>query len=177
MFGTPTATTTPPPGGGRPQAGDVAKIVGNLTHVIVAGPDIDDLHVFYNGQWVMTGTIENIGVEILAPTNEAPDGAVTGVLTRTETDAAGAKTTKSLSLFPGSVELIAKNRRVVVICPTAGTLEGVSILFGTANEAGVIDNAGLWANGVRSLRIVVSAGLTDAKLVWDEDGREDNLLP
>lgn len=172
MFGAPTASTTPPPGGGRPQAGDVAKIAGNLTHVIVTGPDIDDLHVFYNGQWVMTGQIENVGVEIIAP-----DGTLTGVLTRTETDAAGAKSTKSLSLFPGTVELVAKNRRVAVVCPVAGSFDGLTLLFGTADENGAINNIGLPANGVRSLRIVVSSGLVDAKLVWDEDGREDNLLP
>jgi hypothetical protein len=177
MFGGPQKSAIPPQGNSnRPQTGDVAKITGNLTHVIVTSEDIDGLHVFYNGQPVLTGQLENIGVEIVAP-DDSGNGTLTGVLTRYEGGAEGARTTRSFSLFPGTLEVIAKGKRITIVCPNEGSFDGLALLFGTANYDGVIDNIGMDARGVQSLRIVITPGLVDAKLVWIEDQREDTILP
>lgn len=177
MFGGPQKSAIPPQGNNnRPQTGTVAQIVGNLTQVIVTSEDLDGLHVFYNGQPVLTGQLENIGIEIIAP-DDSGNGMLTGVLTRYEGGAEGARTTRSFSLFPGSVDVIAKGKRITIVCPNEGSFDGLALRFGTADENGVINNTGLEAQGVQSLRIVITPGLVDAKLVWAEDQREDSILP
>jgi hypothetical protein len=176
MFGGPKTTTTPPPGSGRPQAGDVAKIAGNLTHVIITDESLTGLNVFYNGQPVLTGSLENIGLEIVAP-SDTDSGTITGVLTRYETSMDGTRMTKSASLFPGTIEIVAKGKRISITCAEEGSFNGLGLNFGTSDTDGYPNGVGLPANGVQSLRVVITPGLVDAKLKWSEDGREDTILP
>ncbi|GAB4455451.1 MAG: hypothetical protein OHK0029_11600 [Armatimonadaceae bacterium] len=171
MFGGPKASTTPPPSWGRPQTSDVAKMNTHLTHVIVSNEDLDGLHVFHDGQPILTGKIENIGVEIVAP-DDTSDGNITGVLTYYDTDKDGERQVRSISLFPGTVELLAKGRRVVIHCTEANSFDGLYLSFGMAE-----DGMGLQAEGVKSVRIVVAPKLLDARLIWVEDNREDNIFP
>ncbi|MDX1933737.1 MAG: hypothetical protein SFU56_14155 [Capsulimonadales bacterium] len=172
MFGGPKTSATPPPGddGGRPQTARVAQITGTLTHVFVHGKGAGSLDVFVNGQPLLSGQVESLSVEIVAP-GERDDGTLTGILSYFESGGDGGRTNKSLSLFPGTVELIAENRRVSVTCAEEGSFEGLFLRFGTEN-----DGIGLEASGVKSLRIVVTPELRDVRLVWVEDGREDILL-
>ena len=172
MFGGPKASVTPPPGGGRPPTSDIAKLTEHVTYVIAANEDLDGLNVFYDGQPILTGTLENVGIEIVAPSEDNPQGTLTGVLTHYETDKEGNRKIKSLPLFPGTLELIARGRRISIHCAEEGSFEGLYLRFGTKN-----DGVGLQAEGVISLRIVVTPGLVDAKMIWAEDNREDNILP
>jgi hypothetical protein len=172
MFGGPKVSVTPPAGSGRPQTSDIAKLTEHVTSVIAANEDLDGLNVFYDGQPIMTGSLENVGVEIVAPSDENPQGTLTGVLTYYETDKEGNRKIKSLPLFPGTLELIARGRRISIHCAEEGSFEGLYLRFGTKN-----DGVGLQAEGVTSLRIVITPGLVDARMIWAEDGREDNILP
>jgi hypothetical protein len=171
MFGAPKASSTPPPSSGRPHTSDVAKLQTHLTHVIVSNDDLDGLHVFYDGKPILTGQLENIGVEIVAP-SDTQDGTLTGVLTYYETNKDGERRIKSLSLFPGTVEFVTKGRRIVVHCAESGSFDGLFLSFGLAD-----DGSAAQANGVQSLRIVIAPQLVDAKLVWAEDGQEDDVFP
>jgi hypothetical protein len=170
MFGGPTNNTVPP-AAGRDSAAAVARIQGSLIHAFVSGPGPDGLSVYVNGQPLLTGQIDSLSVEIIAP-DDASDGRLTGILSRYETGGDGTRTTRAMSLFPGTVEVIAKGRRIAVTCADEGSFDGLILRLGM-DESGV----GLEAQGVKSLRLLVSPGLMDARLVWIEGGREEDLLP
>ena len=171
MMGGAKATATPPSGGGgRPQAGDVAKISGTLTHVFVTGTGADALQAFVNDQAVLTGQIESISVEIVAP-EEGTSGTLTAILSRYEGGADTARTTNAISLFPGTVEFVAQGKRLSITCAEEGSFDGLFLRFGTDN-----DGVGLEASGVKSLRLLVTPNLLDGRLVWVEDQREDIIL-
>jgi hypothetical protein len=142
-----------------------------LTHAFVSGAGPDGIAVFVNGQPLLTGQIESLSVEIIAP-DDTSDGRLTGILSRYESGTDTVRTTRSISLFPGTVEVIAKGRRIAVTCAEEGSFDGLVLRLGM-DESGV----GLEAQGVKSLRLLASPGLLDARLVWIEDGREEDLLP
>ena len=166
----------------RPTAESVARIDANLTQVIVApGTGADaGVQVFVNGQPIAPGSLENVGIEISAPTDAAPDGTLTAILSRyaggssasggtVPTSASPSQTTTAL--FPGTVEIIARGRRVVVSCPVAGSFDGLFLGLGLRQ-----DGTSTELTGVQSLRVVISPDLCDAKIVWVEDGRDESLL-
>jgi len=172
MFGGPNNNVTPPAsGGGRPPASEAARIVGNLTQAFVSGSGPDGLSVFVNGQPVPTGQIESLSVQIIAPSDNGDGGTLTAILSRYETAADGTQGHRAVSLFPGTVEVIAQARRVAITCAEEGSFDGLYLRLGM-DESGV----GLEANGVKSLRLLVSPGLVDARLGW-VDGGEEPLLP
>jgi hypothetical protein len=171
MFGGPKNTATPPPGNsGRPQAADVARLSNSITHVFVNGKGADSLNVFHNGQPLLTGTLESISVEIVAPEENA-NGTLTGILSYREGGVEGSAGNKAVSLFPGTLELIADGTRLSITCAEEGSFDGLFLRFGTEN-----DGIGMEANGVKSLRLLITPDLRDGRLVWIEDGREDILL-
>lgn len=171
MFGGPKNNASPPPRNtDRPQAGDVARITNSVTHVFVDGQSADSINVYYNGQQLMTGLLESISVEIIAPDDKS-EGTLTAILSYYEAGADGSKTNKSLSLFPGTLELLADGKRLTVAGVAEGSFDGLILRFGTEN-----DGVGLEANGVKSLRLLITPELRDVRLVWVEDNREDVIL-
>jgi hypothetical protein len=94
---------------------------------------------------------------------------LTGILSRYE---GPERSQRSTPLFPGTIELIARGRRIVVTCREPGSFDGVWLGLGLRE-----DGTSTELTGVRSLTIVVSPNLLDAKLVWAEDGIEEDLLP
>lgn len=177
MFGT-NHTTVAPSGGGRPQAGDVAKIEGGLTHVFLLNEaGADSLYAYHNGRMLSAGQIDSLSVVIEVPA-EGSQGTLTAVLTYFETGADGARANKSASLFPGTVEVIGKGKKLTVICAEEGSFDSLALRIGTApilDEQGVL-TTGLPVFGVQSLRVTVAPGLADGRLVWSEDGREDVIF-
>ena len=156
----------------RPQAAEVARITGHLTHVFVAqGGGPDAVAVFYDGQVIPTGALDSLSVQIVAP-DDKQDGTLTGILSRYDSGPQSGTPVKTLRLFPGTVDFICKGCRVSVTCAEEGSFDGLFLRFGT-DDNGV----GLQADGVLSLNIVVSPGLLDARLVWAEDNREDIVFP
>ena len=157
--------------GSRPQAAEVAAITGHLTHVFIAeGGGPDAVETFYDGLKIPTGALESLSVQIVAPDERNP-GTITGILSRYDAGAQSGTAVKTLRLFPGTVEFIAKNRRISVTCAVENSFDDLFLRFGT-DDNGV----GLQADGVLSLNIVVSGSLLDARLVWAEDNREDVLF-
>lgn len=170
MFG--LANGTPPPAANRPPASEVARIEGQLTHVIVSGPSSDGLHVFINGQPIPTGEVESLTLEIIAPDAGGQNGSVSAVLSRYVTGADGVRGQKAQSLFPGTVEVTARGRRLVVTCGQEDSFD--SLWLGLGLRA---DGTSSELSGVGSLRLAAAPRLLDAKLMWSEDGTLEDLLP
>jgi len=161
-------------GSNRPSAAAVASIDTNLTHVLLSLDSIDGVQVFFNSQPVPTGSLESVGIDIVAPTDSDRTGNLTGILSRyagqNAAGATGAQT--ATSLFPGTVEIVARGRRIVVSCREAGSFDGLWLGLGLRE-----DGTSTELTGVRSLSIVVTPSLLSAKLVWDDDGAEEDLFP
>ena len=170
MFG--NSNGTPPPASNRPPASEVARIEGALTHIIVSSPSSDGLHVFVNGQPIPTGEVESLTLEIIAPDTNNQNGSVSAVLSRYITGPDGVRGEKPTSLFPGTVEVTARGRRLVVTCVQEGSFDGLWLGLGLR-----ADGTSSELSGVSSLRLAVAPGLLDAKLVWSDDGTTEDLLP
>lgn len=180
MFG--SSTNGAGPGGGnaahRPAAAEVARIAGNLTHILVGDESAaDGVSIFQNGSLVPAGSVESLSLEIIAPTDASPDGTLTAILSRygtlPESPQQQSRPQQAVSLFPGTVELIARGRRVTLTCQQASSFDGLWLGLGLR-----ADGTSAELTGVQSLRIVVSPAdrLLDARLVWADSGIEESLL-
>ncbi len=170
MFG--QSNNTPAAAPNLPTASEVARLQSGLTQIIVSGPSSADLFVFLNGQPVPTGEVESLSVEIIAPGQNGQNGSVAAVLSRYKTGLTGSRDQSATSLFPGTVELIARGRRIVVTCEQDGSFDGLWLGLGLR-----ADGTSSELTGVGSLRLAAAPGLLDAKLIWSEDGTTEDLLP
>lgn len=142
----------------RPAAADVAGLDTSLTWVVYESDSADGLHVFLNGQAILTGSIESLSVDI-----DTDKGTIAAVLSRTDGT--------SKSLFPGAVEILAKGKRLSLSALAPDDFEG--LYFGVGlREDGTSDQV----QGVKSLRVVLTAGLASAKLIWNDTGAEEALF-
>ncbi len=170
MFGQNNAPAAPV--NALPAAAEVARLQSSLTQVIVSGPSSGDLFVFLNGQPVPTGDVESLSVEIAAPDQNGQNGAVAAVLSRYKSGGTGTRDQQAVSLFPGTVELIARGRRIVVTCEQDGSFDGLWLGLGLR-----ADGTSSELTGVQSLRLAAAPGLVDAKLIWSDTGATEDLLP
>lgn len=142
----------------RPAAADVAGLDTSLTWVIYESDSADGLHVYLSGQSILTGSIESLSVDI-----DTEKGTIAAVLSRTDGT--------SKSLFPGAVEILAKGKRLSLSALAPDDFEG--LYFGVGlREDGTSDQV----QGVKSLRVVLTAGLASAKLIWNDTGAEEVLF-
>ena len=156
---------------GRPKAASIARIENNYTHVLVSGTGSDGVAVFLNAQPVQHGELESLSINIVAPLDENDRGVVTGVVSRYQTGPDGARVQRGASLFPGTVEIVVKNRRIVVTCQNEGQFDGLWLGIGLNADGTSTD-----LSGVQSLRITVTPDVCDARLEWaDGSGTEDLL--
>ncbi len=155
-----------------PAAAEVARLQGSLTQIIVSGPSSADLYVFLNGQPVPTGQVESLSVEIIAPDQNGQNGSVAAVLSRYHTGLTGSRDQQAMNLFPGTVELIVRGRRIVVTCEQDGSFDGLWLGLGLR-----ADGTSSELTGVQSLRLAAAPGLVDAKLIWSDTGATEDLLP
>ncbi len=170
MFG--HTNNTPAAASSLPAAAEVARLGSSLTQIIVSGPSSADLFVFLNGQPVPTGEVESFTVEIIAPGDSGQNGSVAAVLSRYKTSLTGSRDQQATSLFPGTVELIARGRRIVVTCEQDGSFDGLWLGLGLR-----ADGTSSELTGVQSLRLAAAPGLVDAKLIWSDTGATEDLLP
>ncbi len=166
------ANGTPPVNPNRPLASDVARLESSLTQIIVSSASSDGIAVFLNGQPLAIGDVESLSIEIVAPDDAGQNGTVAAVLSRYQPGPTGTREQRAVSLFPGTVELIANGRRIVVTCMEANSFEGLWLGLGLR-----ADGTSSELTGVQNLRLAVAPGLVDAKLVWSEDGATEDLLP
>jgi hypothetical protein len=157
----------------RPPASGQAAIEGNLTHLLIGDTQsVAGWHLFLNAQEVPTGEFESLSIEINAP-DDASEGTLTGLLSRYVTDTNGQRTQRSVSLFPGTVEVIANGRRITVTCQEPGSFDGLWLGIGLRS-----DGTSLELGGVQSLRILASpeSKLLDARLTWVDNGAVEEIL-
>ena len=170
MFGSNNGTPAAPTN--RPTAESVARLESALTQVIVSSRSSDGLHVFQNGLPIQTGDVESLSIEIIAPDANGQNGSVAAVLSRYQTGPTGTREQRGMSLFPGTVEVVAYGRRLVVTCMEDGSFDGLWLGLGLR-----ADGTSSELTGVQSLRLAVAPNLIDAKLTWSEDGATEDLLP
>lgn len=142
----------------RPAAAQVASLDTNLTWIAYESDSADGLHVLHNGQSILTGSIESISVDI-----DSEKGTVTAILVRKEGG--------NIALFPGSVEILAKGKRISLSAVSAGSLDGLYFGLGL-REDGTSDEV----RGVKSLRIVLTPGLASATLTWVEESADEVIF-
>ena len=142
----------------RPAADQVAGLDTSLTWIAYESDSADGLHVLHNGQSVLTGSIESIYVDI-----DSEKGMVTAILVRREGN--------NINLFPGSVEIIAKGKRISLSAVEANNLDGLYFGLGV-REDGTSDQV----QGVKSLRIVLTPGLASAKLAWTDAAADEVIF-
>ena len=171
MFGSSNGGT-PAAASNLPAAAEVARLQSRLTQIIVSGPSSADLYVFLNGQPVPTGDVESLSVEIIAPDANGQNGSVTAILSQYRTGPTGTRQTQGVSLFPGTVELIARSRRIVVTCEQDGSFDGLWLGLGLRS-----DGTSSELSGVQSLRLTAAPGLVDVRLVWSDTNAAEDLLP
>ncbi len=143
----------------RPAATEIARIKSPLTQVVITGDSIDDLNVFLNGKLILPGQVESLSLSI-----DAPKSQITAQLSWKENGLP-----KSTSLFPGTVDIVAQGKRITVTS-TDGGLDGLWVSLGLAE-----DGTSTELTGVESLRVLLSPGLTDTKLLW-HDGKEETIF-
>jgi hypothetical protein len=169
MFGNQNGQT---PRSARQPGSEVALMQSPLAHVFVSGGSSVDIAVFLNGVPVPEGEVESMSISVVAPSDTDPRGEITAVLSRYKVGATGSRDQYGVSLFPGTVEIVARGRRLVVTCQEANSFDGLWLGLGLRE-----DGTSSELSGVQSLRLAVSPGLLDAKLVWSEDGTTEDLLP
>ncbi len=171
MFGKP-----PPPnsqnGAGRPAAVDVAILEGGgLAQVIVTNLSPLTYYVFLNDRVVAPEEIESLSVSIEAPDGGIGSAIVRATLARYVVNVTGERSQQRTELFPCTLEIIALNRRIAITCQRADSLEGLWISLGLKPDGTSSD-----VTGAKSLRILLTDGILDAKLTWT-DGETEDLLP
>ncbi|MES2460239.1 MAG: hypothetical protein V4671_06630 [Armatimonadota bacterium] len=157
----------------RPAASSQAAIEGNLTHLLIGDPtSVDGWHLFMNAKQIPTGEIESLSIEIIAP-SDASEGTLTGLLSRYVTDSSGQRTQRSVSLFPGTVEVIAGGRRITVTCQEPGSFDGLWLGLGLRS-----DGTSTELGGVQSLRILADpdSKLLDARLSWVDNAAVEDIF-
>jgi hypothetical protein len=143
----------------RPAAADIARITSQLTQVIVTGDSIDDLNVFLGGKLILPGQVESLALSI-----DAPKSQITAQLSWKDNGQP-----RSASLFPGTVDIVVQGKRLTVTS-VDGSLDGLWVSLGMAE-----DGTSTELTGVESLRVLLSPGLTDTKLLW-HDGKEETIF-
>lgn len=151
----------------RPPAAQVARLDTPIVHALLSGDGADGLNVFVNGVPVPAGQVESLTVEIVAPDDQNPEGRIAAVLSRYESGPDGPRQT-GVGLFPGTIEIVGKGRRLSLSCPTAGSFDGLWLGLGLRPD-GSADGL----QGVKRLHVILAPGLAaDARLTWADGGEE-----
>ena len=172
MFGKPpqnNGNTNPP----RAAASDVALIKGGgLVQLIVTSLTPMNYYLFLNDEAVAQIDVESLSVSIEALNPDDPGSSIVrATLSRYIDTVTGDKTLQRTELFPCTLEILALKRRISVTCARADSLDGLYIDLGLKPDgtAGELE-------GVKALRFLLTEGLLDAKLTWN-DGEVEDLLP
>ncbi len=171
MFGKRN-TPPPPPQTVRPSGADRAQILGGgLVQIVVSSLSPFTYHVFLNQTAVPQEEIESFSLSIEAPGPQGGDQIVRATLARYVRNVAGESTLQHSELFPCTIELVALGRRLQITCTRPDSLDGLWISLGLRE-----DGSSAEVTGAHALRILITEGILDAKLTW-EDGEIEDLLP
>jgi hypothetical protein len=168
MFGKQTPSNNAPP---QQSAADAARIQGRgLAHLIVTGDAPLTYFVFLNDSVVPQEEVESLSVSIEAPGEGGP-GGVSAVLSRYVPSVSGGRNLETIPLFPCTLEVIARGRRIVITATQPDSVEGMWIDLGLKP-----DGTGNEVSGAQRLQIVLAESILDARLTWT-DGQTEDLLP
>lgn len=156
----------------RPPAGEVAKIQGGgLTQVIVSNLSPITYAVFLNGKPLPPEELDTLVISVTAPEHEGDPGEVQATLSQKIKTVMGEPGHQQLDLFPGTVELVALGRRILVSSTSGDSIDGIWINLGLKP-----DGSSSEVNGAKALRIVLNQDLLSAQLTWN-DGASEEILP
>lgn len=144
---------------------------GGLVQVIVTSLMPFTYYVFLNQLAVPQEDIESFSLSIEAPGPEGGQQIVRATLARYVQNVAGERTLQNAELFPCTIELVALGRRLQITCTHPDSLDGLWISLGLRD-----DGSSAEVSGARALRLLITEGILDAKLTW-EDGQVEDLLP
>jgi hypothetical protein len=160
-------------------AADSARILGGglvqaiLTPPPAQSPDQSGVaYVFLNDRLVPPEDVESLVVNIEVA-NDQSGGAPTlnAMLSRYVRTVTGERDLQTTELFPCTLVITARGRRIVITCPNAETLDGTWIELGLRPDGSAME-----LNGLQALRIVLSSELLDARITWT-DGTTETLIP
>lgn len=157
----------------RPPVADEAQIQGGgLVQIIITAQTPLTYYLFLNDQFVSQLDIESLNVAIEAPTDTNPSsGMIRATFARYVDAITGGKTIQRTELFPCTLEIIAQKRRLSVICQDPNTFDGLFLTVGLQPDGNSRD-----LNGVQALNILLTEGLFDAKIIWN-DGQTESVFP
>lgn len=154
-------------GATRPPAAEVAQIQGGgLVQVIVSNLSPLTYYLFLTEQFVPQFDIESLNVVIEAP-GEDSQGMIRATLSRYVTGVNGSRSEQRIELFPCTLEIVANGRRLCVICPNADSFDGLYVTMGL-KPTGVDTEV----KGVKALNVLLTEGIMDAKITWNEGDTE-----
>lgn len=154
----------------RPKISDVARIDGNLTQV-VAGADASNAQVYLNGNPLNTGDLDSLTIEIVAPDANNSQGTITALLSSYQAAPDGSRAQRSNSLFPGTIDIVANGRRVVVTCMQMGSFDGLWLGVGTRADGSLVE-----LEGVGAFRLAVTPAFIDARVTWSDSGQTEDIF-
>ncbi len=156
----------------RPAAAERAQILGGgLVQIIVTSLMPFTYYIFLNQLALPQEDIESFSLSIEAPGNDNGQQIVRATLARYVRNVAGERILQHYELFPCTIELVALGRRLQITCSHPDSLDGLWISLGLKEDGSTAE-----VSGARALRLLITEGILDAKLTW-EDGEVEDLLP
>ena len=173
MFGKSPQNNGVNPPAQRPAASDVAVIKGGgLVQLIVSSVQPLTFFLFLNDTPVPELDVESLSISIETPTPANGDTTtVRATLSRYVQTVNGERSLQRMELFPCTLEIIALNRRISMTAVNSDSVDGLYIDLGLQP-----DGNGSTLSGVSAFRFLLTEGLLDAKLTWN-DGDTEDLLP
>lgn len=156
----------------RRKASDVARIQGGgLVQIIITSLQPLTFYLFLNDKDISQMDVESLTISIDAPGSDNPIGGIYATLAYQAPTVTGEKTMQRISLFPSTIEIVGAGRRLSVTAQNPESLDKLWVDLGLKP-----DGTGSEITGLRSLRVLITDGIVDAKLTW-EDGETEDLLP
>ena len=172
MFGRPSDTGNGKSVPRRRPAADLARIEGGgLVQIIVTSLAPVTYYFFVNDKTVSQMEIESLEINIDVAADGEGDTIVRAGLSRYVKSVTGEQTTQYTNLFPATVEIVAQTRRISISAANADSTDNLFVSLGLRPDGTCED-----LQGLKSLHIMVTNVLIDAKLTW-EDGVTEDLLP
>jgi hypothetical protein len=156
----------------RRAAADVARIEGGgLVQIIVTSFSPITFYFFLNDKTVSQMDVESLEVNIDVAAEGEGDTVVRAGLSRYAKSITGEQTTQYTNLFPCTLEIVALGRRISITAANADSVENLFVSLGLRPDGASTD-----LEGLKSVHIMVTNVLIDAKLTW-ADGQTEDILP
>lgn len=171
MFGKPPPHNGKSAGPPRQAASDVARLQGGgLVTLILTRLDPLAFFLFLNDTAVPQEDVETFLLTIEADDAEGTSGTVGATLDRFTNTVAG-RQLQQYQLFPCTIEILARGRRMTVTAARPDSLDGVWINLGLRPDGSASE-----VSGAKALKVLLTEGIFDAKLTW-MDGETEDLFP